>query len=77
MVETPVYEWSVHIRDGALGRCTIRPTASGLFEIAGVRRLHPTLEGAVRAWAGPIVARAIEAGATRELPPLETPGPKP
>jgi hypothetical protein len=77
MVESPIYEWSAHIRSGTLGRCTIRPTASGLFEIAGVRRLHPTLEGAVRAWAGPIVARAVEARATRELSSDETSGPKP
>lgn len=77
MVESPIYEWSAHIRSGTLGRCTIRPTASGLFEIAGVRRLHPTLEAAVRAWAGPIVARAVEARATRELSSEEASGPKP
>lgn len=63
MVQVPEYEWIAYAREGAVGRCTIRPTASGQFEITGVRRLHRTLEEAVRAWAVPVVARANEAKA--------------
>lgn len=49
MLEVPEHEWAAYIREGAVGRCTIRPTASGRFEIAGVRRLHETLDEAMRA----------------------------
>lgn len=75
MLEVPEHEWAAYIREGAVGRCTIRPTASGRFEIAGVRRLHETLDEAVRAWAAPIVARAVEARAMHA--PAETPSPRP
>jgi hypothetical protein len=70
MVEVPDHEWAAYFREGAVGRCTIRPTASGRFEIAGVRRLHGTLEEAARAWAAPIAARAMPA-------PADTPSPRP
>lgn len=77
MVQTPVYEWYAHLRDGHAGRCTIRPTPSGQFEIAGTRRLHRSVEEAVRAWAAPQVARAMEARALREPPVEEASGPRP
>ena len=77
MVQTPVYEWCAHLRDGTMGRCTIRPTPSGQFEIAGTRRLHRTLEEAVRAWAAPQVARAAESRAMREQSAEEVSGPRP
>ena len=59
MVEVPEHEWAAYIREGA----------------AGVRRLHGTLEEAVRAWAAPIVARAIEARAMHPLAETPSPGP--
>lgn len=77
MVQAPEYEWIAYAREGAVGRCTIRPTASGQFEIAGVRRLHRTLEEAVRAWAGPIVARVNEARAFQAAAPGTPCLPKP
>ena len=79
MVEDPVHEWSVLLEDGRLGRCTIRPTPSGMFQVAGVRQLHRTIEEAVRGWAGPIVARASEAARLRsERGPAEDgSGPRP
>lgn len=61
MVQDPVHEWSVLLEDGRLGRCTIRPTPSGMFQVAGIRQLHRTIEEAVRGWAAPIVARRAEA----------------
>lgn len=65
MVQDPVYEWGALLGDGRLGRCTIRPTPSGMFQVAGLRHLYRTIEEAVRGWAAPIVARATEAAQLR------------
>ena len=77
MVQTPIYEWVVLLREGAMGRCTIRPTLSGDFEVAGTRRVHRTLEEAVRTWATSQVARAAEARAMLDDPTEGSPGPRP
>jgi hypothetical protein len=77
MVRTPVYEWAVLLQEGAMGRCTIRPTLSGDFEVAGTRRVHRTLEEAVRTWATAQVTRAAEARAMRADPAEEDLGPRP
>ena len=82
MVQVPVYEWAVSLQEGAMDRCTIRPTPSGQFEVAGARRIHRTIEEAVRAWAVrawavPRLERAAEARAMRDDPPEEGCGPTP
>lgn len=77
MVRMPVYEWSVRLREVHAAGCTIRPTVSGQFEVAGTRRVHRTLEEAVRSWAMPQVARAAEARAMREAAVDGDFGPRP
>lgn len=77
MVQTPVYEWAVLLREGAMGRCTIRPTLSGDFEVAGTRRVHRTLEEAVRTWATSQMTQATDARAMRDDPAEEGLGPRP
>lgn len=61
MVDDPSHEWVVLLSDVRAGRCTIRPTVSGLFCVVGVRQAFETIEAAVRHWAAPVVARAAEA----------------
>lgn len=77
MVQEPAHEWAVLLQEGAMGQCTIRPTPSGQFEIAGTRRVHRSIEEAVRAWAEPKVAQAAEARAMREGPMEKGGGPTP